>query len=214
MKLSHMHSLWAFWSNPALFGTPYHIMKQTTWKLEYARPQSRVSDTITYVLHIMDTIILEGTSCGTLKFFQGYGNLCHYSYRISNEPYLQSLNDYNFFFFFCDYNLKILGCLIHRWKCIEYTVHDCLFSKKRCYGRRRKGPMAKIYCYNKILMIIIIYLFIYFFWGREDEDKRRQGSGQISFVFQNYFFGHISKRSVHSLFGCMVIHLGPHLVYT
>ena len=31
---------------------------------------------------LMDTVILEGRSYGTSKFVQGYGNLCHYSYKI------------------------------------------------------------------------------------------------------------------------------------
>ena len=30
-----------------------------------------------------DMLILEGVSCRTSKFIQGYGNLCHYSYIIS-----------------------------------------------------------------------------------------------------------------------------------
>ena len=49
---------------------------------------------------------------------------------------------------------------------------------KSCSGRKRQGPMAKIYCYNDFLLI--------FLGGereREDEDKK-----MIKIYFYFYFF--------------------------
>ena len=46
--------------------------------------------------------------------------------------------------------------------------------QKRCFSRKRQGPMAEKRGYN-----IFIYLMNFFWGGREDEDKRRcQENGQ------------------------------------
>ena len=39
-------------------------------------------------------------------------------------------------------------------------------AKEVCSYRKRQGPMVEKCCYNE------------FFWGREDEDKRRHEDGQ------------------------------------
>jgi len=67
--------------------------------------------------------------------------------------------------------------------------------QKRCSCRKKQGPMAKKYCYNKILMVFL-------FWGREDEDKRRRKNGQTSNFFSELPFLDIYyKKSAHSLYG-------------
>ena len=41
-----------------------------------------------------------------------------------------------------------------------------------------------------------------YFWGREDEDKRKHENGQTFFPFKTTLFEHISKeKSAHSLLG-------------
>ena len=52
-----------------------------------------------------------------------------------------------------------------------------------------------------------------FFWGREDEDNRRQGNGQTLVYPTLSFWAYIKKFNI-VIFWCMVIPLGPHSVYT
>ena len=78
---------------------------------------------------------------------------------------------------------------------------------KRCSCRKRQGPMAKKYRYNKFLMN--------FFVGRkEHKDKRRQKNGQTwtFFLSKTVLLRHILKKSARSLFGArsfLLIHIRP-----
>ena len=42
--------------------------------------------------------------------------------------------------------------------------------QKRCYGRKRLGPMTEKCYYNNLLEIVL--------WGKEDKDKTKQENGQ------------------------------------
>ena len=55
-----------------------------------------------------------------------------------------------------------------------------------------------------------------FFWGREDEDKRRQKMVKlVFFCFKTAFLGHVyRKKSNTFIFLCMVSPLDPHSTYT
>ena len=46
-------------------------------------------------------------------------------------------------------------------------------QRRCCFDRIRPGHVVKKYCSNKKVMN--------FFWGREDEEKRRQKNGQLDF---------------------------------
>jgi hypothetical protein len=70
-----------------------------------------------------------------------------------------------------------------------------------CDGRGKRGIMVEKCCYNEFYMN--------FFWG----GKAREYSNLI-FFFKTAIFGHILKKTAHSLFGCMAIPLDPHSVYT
>ena len=65
--------------------------------------------------------------------------------------------------------------------------------------------MAEKYCYDKYPMM--------FFWGREDEEKTRQKNGQTSILQNRSFWTYIKIKCIFT-FWCMVIPLGPHLIYT
>ena len=67
--------------------------------------------------------------------------------------------------------------------------------------------VEECYYYN-LLMIFFLG------GGREDEDKTRQENSQTWFSFKIAFFGHILEKINTFIFWCMVIPLGPHLVYT
>ena len=70
--------------------------------------------------------------------------------------------------------------------------------QKRCFGRKRQGPMVKKCYYNEFLMNIL--------WRREDEDKRRHENGWTWICFlKTTRFGHILKKSVHPFFGAWVL---------
>ena len=62
--------------------------------------------------------------------------------------------------------------------------------QKRCSGKKRQGPMAEEYYYNKVLMNFYL----------KNEDKRRLKNGRTWFFLQS-FLGHKSKKSTQSLFG-------------
>jgi hypothetical protein len=53
-----------------------------------------------------------------------------------------------------------------------------------------------------------------FFWGREEEDKRRPKNGQTWFFFLLFLETHILKKISSLTFWCMFIPLSPHSVYT
>ena len=66
--------------------------------------------------------------------------------------------------------------------------------QKRCYGRKRQGPMAKKCCHSNSL--------IETFFGKEKtkttEDKRMI---KLEFFFKTVLFGHTLINPLHSLFG-------------
>ena len=53
---------------------------------------------------------------------------------------------------------------------------------KKCSSKKMQGPMAKKYCYNKIIMN--------FFWGKEYENKRMVELDIFFFFFKTAHFGH------------------------
>ena len=83
-------------------------------------------------------------------------------------------------------------------------------GKRGALIQKGKGPWQRN-------IVIIIYKWNYF-GGRENENKRRQKNGQtwlfFSFSFQNCLFWAYMKKINTFTFWCMVIPLGPHLVYT
>ena len=54
--------------------------------------------------------------------------------------------------------------------------------QKNTLVKKMQGPMAKKYCYNKIIMN--------FFWGKEDENKRMVELDIFFFFFKTAHFGH------------------------
>ena len=78
-------------------------------------------------------------------------------------------------------------------------------GEKRCYGRKKQGPMAKKRCYNKYL------LFFYWKKVKRSEDKRRQENGLTWIYFSTIpFLGIYMKKSAHPLFGAwlfLLVHI-------
>ena len=72
-------------------------------------------------------------------------------------------------------------------------------QKKKCYARKRQEPTVEKYCYNNILMN---------FLGRERKQKKTREGSNLSFLSI-----YLEKINTFT-FWCMVIPLGPHLVYT
>ena len=81
-------------------------------------------------------------------------------------------------------------------------------KQKRCSNSKRQGCMAKKCWYNHFFGWNL-------FWGEEKmktrEDKRMV---KLDFFSQNCLFGAYIKNINTFTFWCMVIPLGPHLVYT
>jgi hypothetical protein len=77
--------------------------------------------------------------------------------------------------------------------------------QKRCCSRERQ-PMVEKCCYKKFLMI-----FFLGGGGRENEDKRRQ---ELEFFSKLPFLDIYEKNISTFTFWCILIPLGPHLVYT
>ena len=79
--------------------------------------------------------------------------------------------------------------------------------QKRCYGRKRQGPMAKKCCHSNSL--------IETFFGKEKtkttEDKRMI---KLEFFFKTVLFWAYVNKPITFTFWCTIISLGPHLVYT
>ena len=60
---------------------------------------------------------------------------------------------------------------------------------------------------------------IKFFWGRKDEDRRRQENVKLEFLllktaFLKYMSAYTSEKISSFTFWCFVIPLGSHSVYT
>ena len=88
------------------------------------------------------------------------------------------------------------------------------WSNGFCGGRGKRGVLVERGMGQRNIVIII---FWWIFWGREVEDKRRQKNGQtlFYFIFKNILFGHVFKKSTHSLFGAwslLLVHIRS--VYT
>ena len=87
-------------------------------------------------------------------------------------------------------------------------------QKKRS-RRKRQGPMAKKWRYDKKINEIM-------FWGREDEDKKRQENDQTLFCFKCLFWAYLKKNQHfhflvhgHSSWSTFGLHLvrGPKALY-
>ena len=78
---------------------------------------------------------------------------------------------------------------------------------KRCYIRKRQGPMTEKSCYINFFMKCFF---------REEKMKTRAWSNLILIFLpsQNCIFGAYIKTISTFTFWCMVIPLGPHLVHT
>ena len=85
-------------------------------------------------------------------------------------------------------------------------------KQKRCSSRKRQGPMTKRCCYNRFFNEV-------FLWGKRrwGQEKTREWLDLIfsfSFSPKTTFLGAYIKKFSTFTFWCMVIPLGPHLVYT
>ena len=82
--------------------------------------------------------------------------------------------------------------------------------QKRCYGRKWQGHMAKKCCHNKILMRLLLRKRRW----RQENTREWSNLNVSSPSFKSALFRHILKHISAFIFWCMVIPLGPHLVYT
>ena len=77
----------------------------------------------------------------------------------------------------------------------------------KCFSRKRRGPMAKKWCYD------FIFFFSEVFYG-EEKVKTREDN-KLDFFFQKCpFWAYIKKQNQHIYFWYMLVPRGPHSVYT